>query len=192
MKKVLALTMLACVAAAPAKAAPFWYDVITDYPGGCISTNSGGLWYAHPPGVVTATDALIVTNTYSSGAAVSGKMLRINGLNSEYVMRLFDPVATNSTLSGTVYASFIANASYVPGAGQGTYFAAFNDVIPNNPPDGTSATNGFDFRGRVFQIGNTNAYPFTSTVNLHLPFRRSQCGRRSSPGRRAQYRLRPR
>jgi len=62
-------------------------------------------------------------------------MLRVNGLNSEYIMRLFDPVTTNATMSGSVYASFIANANYVPSAGQGTYFATFNDVIPNPPTD---------------------------------------------------------
>jgi hypothetical protein len=170
MKKVfLASALFASLAALPVKATQFWYDVITNYPGGCISTNSGGLWYAHPPGSLTANDALIVTNTYFSGAAVNGKMLRINGLNSEYVMRLFDPVTTNATMSGTVYASFIANANYVPSAGQGTYFATFNDVIPN-PPDGTSATNGFDFRGRVFEIGNTNAWPFTTTLSLTYRF----------------------
>ena len=171
MKKVfLASALMAPLAALPLKATQFWYDTITNYPGGCISTNSGGLWFAHPPGILTATDMLIVTNSYNSGAAASGKMLRVNGLNSEYIMRLFDPVATNSTMGGTVYASFIANASYVPRGGQGTYFAAFNDVIPNNPADGTSATNGFDFRGHVFQIGNTNAYPFTNAVNLTYRF----------------------
>jgi hypothetical protein len=169
MKRVfLASALLASLAALPVKATPFWYDVITNYPGGCISTNSDGLWYAHPPGSLTATDMLIVTNSYTSGAAVSGKMLRVNGLNSEYVMRLFDPVATNSTMGGTVYASFIANANYVPAAGQGTYFACFNDVA--SPLDGTSATNGFGFRGRVFEIGNTNAWPFTTTVSLTYRF----------------------
>jgi hypothetical protein len=169
MKKVLlASALFASLAALPVKATQFWYDVITNYPGGCISTNSDGLWYAHPPGSLTAKDALIITNTYFSGAAESGKRLRINGLNSEYIMRLFDPVGTNSTMGGTVYASFIANANYVPSAGQGTYFACFNSVA--SPLDGTSATNGFDFRGRVFEIGNTNAWPFTSTVSLTYRF----------------------
>jgi len=164
MRKALLASFLMSLAVAGASADPIWYDVITNYPGGCISTNSSGLWFAHPPGSLTATDMLIVTNTYTSGAAVNGKHLRVNGLNSEYVMRLFDPVNTNSVMSGTVYASFIANANYVPGAGAGTYFATFNDVVPSIPPDGTSATNGFDFRGRVFEIGNTNVYPFTSTT----------------------------
>ena len=114
MKKVLlASALLASLAALPVEAAQFWYDVITNYPGGCISTNSDGIWYAHPPGSLTATDMLIVTNSYTSGAAVSGKMLRVNGLNSEYVMRLFDSVNTNSISSGVVYASFIANARQV-------------------------------------------------------------------------------
>ena len=170
MKRTLfAYALLASLAALSVQATPFWYDVITNYPGGCISTNSGGLWYPHPPGSLTAADALIVTNTYTSGAAVNGKRLRVNGLNSEYVMRLFDPVATNSTTAGTAYASFIASANFVPSAGQGTYFATFNDVI--SPADGgAAATNGFDFRGRVFEIGNTNAWPFTNTVSLTYRF----------------------
>ena len=170
MKNVLlASALFASLAALPIEAAQFWYDVITNYPGGCISTNSDGLWYAHPPGSLTATDMLVVTNTYTSGAAVSGKMLRVNGLNSEYVMRLFDPVGTNSTASGTVYASFIANANFVPAAGRGTYFASFNSVV--SPSDGgAAATNGFDFRGRVYEIGNTNAWPYTNTVSLTYRF----------------------
>jgi hypothetical protein len=155
------MALLASLSAIPLNAAPFWYDVITNYPGGCITTNTT-VWYSHPPG--SGLDALIVTNTYTSGAAVNGKRLRINGLNSEYVMRLFDQATTNSTLSGIVYASFVANANFVPAAGQGTYFATFDSVSPHSPPDGTSFTNGFDFRGRVFEIGNTNAYPFTNTV----------------------------
>ena len=173
MKKVLALSMLACLAAAPVKAAPFWYDIITNYPGGCISTNSDGLWFAHPPGSLTATDALIITNTYFSGAAENGKRLRINGLNSEYIMRLFDPLSTNSLYSGdgvVVYASFVANANFVPNAGQGTYFATFANVYPDNPTDGTSATNGFGFKGRVFEIGNTNAWPFTNRISSTYSF----------------------
>jgi len=167
MKKVLVLAMLACLAAVPVRATQFWYDVITNYPGGCITTNTT-VWFAHPPGSLTANDMLIVTNNYTSGAADSGKRLRVNGLNSEYIMRLFDPVGTNSITGGFVYASFIANANYVPSAGQGTYFATFNDV--GTPLDGTSATNGFDFRGRVFEIGNTNAWPFTNTVSLTYRF----------------------
>ena len=170
MKKVLvASVLLASLAALPVRAAQFWYDVITNYPGGCISTNSDGLWYAHPPGSVAATDVLVVTNSYTSGAAISGKMLRVNGLNSEYVMRLFDPINTNSITGGTVYASFIANANYVPAAGKGTYFACFNSVV--SPSDGgAAATNGFDFRGRIYEIGNTNAWPYTNTVSLTYRF----------------------
>jgi hypothetical protein len=161
MKKVLVLGVLACLSAVPVKATQFWYDVITNYPGGCITTNTAD-WWAHPPGSLTANDALIITNTYTSGAAVSGKRLRINGLNSEYIERWLDPTTggvTNTFGSGSIYSSFIANANYVPSAGAGTYFACFNDGgVP------FSATNGFEFRGRVFEIGNTNAYPFTTTV----------------------------
>ena len=166
MKKVLLILAAVISLAAPSLQAdtPIWYDVLTNYPGGGITTNSGGLWYAHPPGALTPADLLVVTNTYTSGAAVNGKRLRVNGLNNQYGMRLFDAATTNSILSGVVYASFVANANFVPGAGQGTYFGCFANVSPNNPPDGTSATNGFDFRGRVFQIGTTNAYPFTTTV----------------------------
>ena len=114
----------------PVKATQFWYDVITNYPGGGITTNTAN-WWAHPPGSMTATDALIVTNTYTSGAAVSGKRLRINGLNSEYIERWFDPTTggiTNTFGGGVIYASFIANANFVPSAGAGTYFACFNDA----------------------------------------------------------------
>jgi hypothetical protein len=163
MRKALLASFLMSLAVAGASADPIWYDVITNYPGGCITTNSAD-WFPHLPGSLTATDALIVTNTYTSGAAVNGKRLRINGLNSEYIMRLFDPATTNAYYSGVLYASFIANANYVPGAGAGTYFAAFNNADTNNPP--LVKDNGFDFRGRVFEIGNTNAYPFTSTTPL--------------------------
>ncbi|MEY2427701.1 MAG: hypothetical protein QOJ40_586, partial [Verrucomicrobiota bacterium] len=112
------------------------------------------------PGGIGANDMLIVTNTYTSGAATSSKRLRVNGLNSEYIMRLFDPVNTNATSSGLLYASFTASANFVPATGVGTYFAAFNDL--GSPP---SATNGFNFRGRVFEIGSTNAYPFTNRLS---------------------------
>ena len=163
MRKALLASLLMSLATAAASADPLWYDVVTNYPGGCITTNTAN-WFPHAPGSLTATDALIVTNTYSSGAAVSGKRLRINGLNSEYIMRLFDPATTNVYYSGSgtiLYASFIASASFVPTAGAGTYFATFNNADTNNPPQ--NYTNGFDFRGRIFEIGNTNVYPFTST-----------------------------
>ena len=166
MRKTLLASLLLSLAAAGASAAPIWYDVITNYPGGCITTNSGGLWFPHAPGSATATDALVITNTYTSGAAVNGKHLRINGLNSQYIMRLFDPATTNVYYpgSGTIlWASFIANANYVPAAGVGTYFAAFNNADTNNPPQ--TATNGFDFRGRISEIGATNVYPFTTRVS---------------------------
>jgi Immunoglobulin domain len=161
-KTLLASVLLTLLAIVPARASQFWYDPITNYALGCISTNNTPgstmpLWYSHAPG--SGLDALVVSNTYTSGAAVSGKRLRINGLNNEYVMRLFDQVNTNAVTSGTLYASFIANANFVPGAGAGTYFATFDDL--GSP---ASATNGFNFRGRVFEIGNTNAYPFTSTT----------------------------
>jgi hypothetical protein len=168
-KLLLVFGLVVCLATGSAKATQFWYDVITNYAGGCISTNSSGLWYAHPPGSITANDALVVTNTYTSGAAISGKRLRVNGLNSEYVMRLFDQATTNSVGGGSVYASFIANANFVPNAGQGTYFASFNDVA--TPSDGgAAATNGFNFRGRIYEIGNTNAWPNTNNVSLTYRF----------------------
>lgn len=162
MKNLLALLTL-CISPGlfSAVGAPFWFDAVTNYPLGCLTTNTT-IWYPHAPGSLTANDLLIVTNTYTSGAAVSSRRLRVNGLNQEYIMRLFDPVTTNSypTGAGTIlYASFTVNANFVPGAGAGTYFAAFNDL--GTPP---SATNGFEFRGRVFEIGSTNAYPFTNTV----------------------------
>jgi hypothetical protein len=158
------LSLIAGLTTISSHSAPFWYDVVTNYPVGCITTNTAN-WYPHLPGGLTANDALVVSNTYTTGAAVNGKHLRINGLNSEYIMRLFDPVNTNAFSSGFLYASFIANANFVPAAGVGTYFAAFNDL--GSPP---SATNGFEFRGRIFEIGNTNAYPFTNRVSSTYSF----------------------
>lgn len=154
---LLSAAVLLGLAAASASAAQFWYDPITEYPNGGITTNTE-VWYAHLPGSLTAHDTIVQSNSYTSGAATNGKRLRINGLKTEYIMRLFDPVNTNAITTGTVYASFIANANFVPAAGQGTYFATFDDL--GVPP---SATNGFNFRGRVFEIGNTNVYPFTTT-----------------------------
>src|SRR6267154_2152118 len=161
-KNLLAIiAFFAIITSFRSSAAPFWYDVVTNYPGGCITTNTAN-WFPHLPGGLTANDLNIVTNTYTSGAAVSGRRLRVNGLNSEYIMRLFDPATTNEVTTGTLYASFVANANFVPGAGAGTYFFAFNNADTNSPPQ--YKDNGFDFRGRVFEISNTNAYPFTNTV----------------------------
>src|SRR5437868_5749271 len=166
MKKNLLALLAFCtfLSALPATASPLWYDVVTNYPGGCITTNTAN-WFPHLPGGLTANDMLIVTNNYTTGAAVSGRRLRVNGLNSEYIMRLFDPATTNSynTGAGTIlYASFVVNANFVPGAGAGTYFVAFNNADTNDPPQ--FKDNGFDFRGRVFEIGNTNSYPFTNNL----------------------------
>jgi hypothetical protein len=168
--------IVASLLALPAHAAQFWYDTITNLPGGCITTNPPSVnfsvtnfsnWYPHGPGSAfngTPYDMVIVTNNYTSGAAISGKHLRVNGLNAAYIMRLFDPVNTNTFTSGTLYASFVANANFVTAPGVGTYFATFNSA------DGTlgapaTLTNGFMFRGRVFEIGATNVYPFTTRVS---------------------------
>jgi hypothetical protein len=167
-KNLFTLIFLASLSALPVKATQFWYDVVTNYPLGCITTNTT-LWYPHPPGTVTANDALIVSRTYTSGAAVSGRRLAIDGTKAEYIMRLFDPVATNSYPSGNgtiLYASFIASANVVPAAGVGTYFAALNDL--GTAP--ASATNGFEFRGRISEVGVTNAYPFTNRVSNTYQF----------------------
>ena len=186
-KTLLALPLLASLAALPVKAAPFWYDPISNLIPtlsiGCITTNPPSVnftvtnfsnWYPHAPGSAfngTPYDMLITNITYyTSGAAVNGRHLRVNGLNSEYIMRLFDPVATNSFSpnNGTIlYASYIANAQFVPAAGAGTYFSAFNNSdggAPGSSPQ--NVTNGFAFAGRVFEIGNTNGnvYPFTNNV----------------------------
>ncbi|PYJ03812.1 MAG: hypothetical protein DME25_11190, partial [Verrucomicrobia bacterium] len=181
-KNLFPLILLATLTAVPARAAQFWYDTITNLPLGCITTNPPSVnlnganptnfsnWYPHAPGSFTATDALIVSNNYTSGAAVSGRRLRVDGNGSEYIMRLFDPATTNEFIpnQGTIlYASFIANASRVPAAGAGTYFFLFNSadsVPPGTPPN--SVTNGFIFAGRAFLIGNTNgsSYPFTNNV----------------------------
>src|SRR5437016_4784784 len=160
-KNLLCLILLACFPGSRLFAAPFWYDSVSSYPTGCISTNTLN-WFPHQPGSLTANDLLVVNNTYTSGAATSGKRVRVNGLNSEYAMRLFNSAMTNVVTSGVLYASFVVNANFVPGAGAGTYFVAFNNADTNNPPQ--YKDNGFDFRGRVFEIGATNAYPFTNTL----------------------------
>jgi hypothetical protein len=156
-KLLLALIGLAALAAAPAKSAPFWYDVITNYSGGCITTNTT-LWFPHAPG--SGLDALIITNAYTSGAAVSGKHLRVSGLNSEYIERWLDlnGGTTNTYGGGVLWVSFIANGNFVPAFG-GTYFAHLMD---GGSPLGE--TNAFLFRGRIFQIATTNIYPYTNTM----------------------------
>src|SRR5713101_6530403 len=115
------LVAAASLAALSVKAGPFWYDTITNLPLGCITTNSPSVnftvtnfsnWYPHAPGSSffgTPYDMVIVSNFYTSGAAIIGRHLRVNGLNSEYVMRLFDPVNTNTYPSGAgtiLWASF--------------------------------------------------------------------------------------
>jgi len=142
-KKVLPLLAVALLSALSVKAAPAWYDPITNLtavtnPPGCITTNAPSVnlngvnptnfttWYPHLPGVLTATDALVVSNTYTSGAATSSKRLRIDGTKTEYIMRLFTSLAAGgdpSTITqytpnnGTIlYASFIASANFVPAA----------------------------------------------------------------------------
>src|SRR5258706_4392875 len=181
-KNLLALIVLASLSAVPVKATQFWYDPISNLipslNSGCITTNPPSVnftvtnfsnWYPHGPGSAfngTPYDMLITNITYyTSGAAANGRHLRVNGLNSEYIMRLFDPVNTTAISSGVLYASFIANANFVPAAGVGTYFAAFNDLA--TPP---SATNGFNFRGRIFEIGATNSYPFTNRISSTYRF----------------------
>ena len=159
MKKTLITMLPTLLVAVHLQATQFWYDPVSNYPLGCITTNTA-IWFPHLPGGLTANDAVIVTNSYTSGAATNSRLLRVNGLKSEYIMRLFDPINTNSINSGVIYFSFIANANFVPAGGQGTYFATLNDL--GSPP---SATNGFNFRGRVFEIGNTNAFPFTNTLS---------------------------
>ncbi|HWX21787.1 MAG TPA: CHRD domain-containing protein [Candidatus Binatia bacterium] len=162
-KTLLAITLLASLATIPARAAQFWYDVVTNYSLGGITTNTAN-WFAHQPGSLTAHDTLVVSNFYTSGATFSnGRHLRINGLNTEYVMHILPN--SNVLASGFIYASFIANASFVPSGGNGTYFAAFNDLGIASVPDGWNLqTNGFNFRGRVYEIGNTNVFPFTNTT----------------------------
>jgi hypothetical protein len=172
MRKALLASLLLSLAAASALAQQLWYDPVSEYPVGGLTTNTA-LWFPHLPGTLTATDLLVVSNSYTSGAAANGKRIRVNDL-TEYAMRLFDTnypaINTNpATLltypegDGTLlYLSFIANANYVDAAGQGTYFICLNNLDTNQPAQ--TITNGFEFRGRIFQIGNTNVYPFTTTV----------------------------
>ena len=174
-RSLLALTLLASLAAVSLQATQFWYDPVSEYPQGGLTTNSavgspGGpntLWWSKQPGSMTAHDLLVTNITYTNGAAVSGNRLRVSGLGTEYVQRWLNAtngVITNQFIgSGTLYASFIVNASSIPtppSASGGTYFATFNDGNNTTPPD---PTNGFEFRGRVYQVATTNSYPFTNT-----------------------------
>src|SRR2546421_314552 len=107
-KNLLALVILMSLAAIPAKATQFWYDVLTNYPAGCITTNPPSVnftitnfsnWYPHGPGSTSAGtpyDMLIVSNGYTSGAAVNGRRLRVDTTKAEYIMRLFNPATTNT------------------------------------------------------------------------------------------------
>src|SRR3954468_2748330 len=125
-KMTFAIAAAVFLAAVPTHAAQFWYEPITNLAGGCITTNSPSVnltvtnfsnWYPHAPGSAfggTPYDMFIVTNTYTSGAGQSGKRLRVDGTKSEYIMRLFDPVATNTFSSGKLFASFVASANFVP------------------------------------------------------------------------------
>src|SRR2546425_260596 len=125
-KNLLSLTLilLSSLAALTGNAAPFWYDVITNLPLGCITTNAPSVnltvtnfsnWYPHGPGSTfagTPYDMLIINRTnFFTGTINPARRLIVNGLNSEYIMRLFDPVTTNGYSSGSLYASFIVNAN---------------------------------------------------------------------------------
>src|ERR1051326_5489524 len=127
MKKSL-LTLAATVvtmATVSSQATQFWYDAITNSVG-CVTTNPPSVnltvtnfstWYPHAPGSAfggTPYDLLTVSNGYTSGAAANGKRFRVDGTKSEYIMRLFDPVATNVVSAGTLYASFIASGVSTP------------------------------------------------------------------------------
>src|SRR6478609_901995 len=93
-RKLLALAAFACLATASSNATQFWYDPITNLSLGCLTTNSPSVnltvtnfsnWYPHGPGSAfngTPYDMLIVTNTYTSGAAQSSKRLRVDGTKS--------------------------------------------------------------------------------------------------------------
>lgn len=164
MKRALLGALFTAFAIAGASATQFWYDAATNYPTGGITTNTT-VWYPHAPGSITAHDTLIANLTYTSGAATTGKRLRVAGNKTEYIMRAFTNVDgtinTNVVATGVLYYSFIASCGFVTGGGLGTYFSAFNDFA-NTGNLATDSTNGFNFRGRVYQIGLTNY--FTNTV----------------------------
>jgi hypothetical protein len=160
MKKTLLAALLACLAVAPSKAALFWGDIITNYPLGCITTNTTpgyatNQWLSHLPG--SGVDAIVISNNFNNPVAVSGRRLSLFTSGSEYVHRWFDPVATNGYLTGTLYVSFVVAVNSLPTAG-GTYFAHFMD---GGSPLGTNA---FEFRGHVYAVQNTNSFPFTNTI----------------------------
>src|SRR6516164_2122285 len=117
MKRVLVfLTLLATLGTL--KATQFWYDSVSEYTNNPIWTQTSNSfpasWFWHLPGSSNVHDLAAVTNSYTSGAAKNAELMRVNGQNQEYLMRLFDPVATNTYSGGFLYASFIANANFVP------------------------------------------------------------------------------
>ena len=153
----LLLGLSTILAAGQARASLFWADIVTNYPLGCITTNTtpgfaSAQWISHLPG--SGVDALVTSNFFgTAGTAVNGRRLSIFQSGAEYIHRWFDPVATNgyTTGNGTVlYASFTMAVNLLPTQG-GTYFAHFMD-------------DKFEFLGRVFVVANTNVFPFTTTV----------------------------
>ncbi|SPE52283.1 putative Immunoglobulin I-set domain protein [Verrucomicrobia bacterium] len=153
-KKTLLISLITTAAVARMQATPIWSDIITNYPLGGITTNSGGLWMPHLPGSLTAHDAIIQSNNFGSAPAQSGRHLSLYQGASEYINRWFDPVTTNGYGSGNgtvLYASFVVTVNFLPTQG-GTYFAHFMDDF------------NFEYRGRIFAVQNTNSYPFTNTV----------------------------
>ncbi len=171
MKRSLLGALFTVLAVASASATQFWYDAVTNYTintnidvptlnfgNGGITTNTSS-WYPHAPGSLTAHDLLITTNSFTSGAATSSRRFRVAGNKTEYIMRAFTNVdgttATNSVTTGVLYYSYIASCSFVTAGGQGVYFSAFNDFGTGGTL-AENSTNGFNSRGRVFQIGLTN------------------------------------
>src|SRR5512141_791568 len=122
-----------------------WFDSMTNYPVGNITTNAGSPWVRHSGG---NADSLVVDYA-GSPIALAGHRYELNQARADDIRRLFSP-ETNGVNSGIAYASFIVAMTNLPGNAGGTYFAHFSDVNNNSIPM---------FRGRIYAIVPPNPYP---------------------------------
>lgn len=150
MKSVWVASLCILVSITGARGQLPWFDTMTNYPVGNITTNAGSLWIRHSGG---NGDSLVVDYA-GSPTALAGHRYEVNQARADDVRRLFSP-DTNGVNSGVVYASFIVSVTNLPGNPGGTYFAHFSDVNNNTIPM---------FRGRIFAIVPPNPYPYTNAA----------------------------
>ncbi len=150
MKSVWVASLCILVSMTGARGQLPWFDTMTNYPVGNITTNAGSLWVRHSGG---SGDSLVVDYA-GSATALAGHRYEVNQARADDVRRLFSP-DTNGVNSGVVYASFTVSVTNLPGNPGGTYFAHFSDVNTNTIPM---------FRGRIFVVVPQNPYPYTNAA----------------------------